>query len=113
MAWIVREYSRLCINLTVRKGNYMKDRKTIDSEDFNKIIIGLNTICRSLSEGICSYTARGILTKSKILSEEQNAITYITDYADLISGVIEVMAGFMGVIADGVDNDELTISAKD
>lgn len=84
----------------------------IDKGNVEQMLFGMNEVCKFMKDNVCGYTADGILSRHKELTEAENAVGYVLDYADMLHGTFEMMSGVLGIITDGLANDEITITAK-
>ena len=84
----------------------------VDASNIETIILGVNTVCSALSIGPYSYTVAGIASGDSIDEQGRNAIRFIEDYYALTAGVLELIAGATGIIADGISNGEVVLSVE-
>ena len=85
----------------------------VDPADMENILLGINELAVGMTDRVYSYTAHGILTENKSLTDEQNAQTFVFDYYELTAGAFRLIAGATSIIVHAIANDELGIKARE
>lgn len=84
----------------------------VDASNIETIILGVNAVCSALSTGPYSYMAAGIARGDRQDEQGRNALEFVNDYYDLTAGVVELIAGAIGIIADGISNGEIELTVR-
>lgn len=84
----------------------------VDTSNLETVIFGVNAVCSALSAGPYGYTAAGIARGDSQDEQGRNALHFVENYYDLTAGVVELIAGATGIIADGISNGEIELTVK-
>lgn len=90
----------------------MKTKMHVEKNNIEQMLFGMEEICRSMLQTACEDTAEEIIRKRDDLSVGDNAVLYVHEYADMLRGVFNVMSGGLGIITDGIANDEIKITVN-
>lgn len=90
----------------------MNNRMYVEGVNIERMLFGMNEICDSMLKTACSDTYEEIIHKKNGVSDADNAMLYVYEYADLMRGVFNLMSGSLGIITDGLANDEIQITVK-
>lgn len=85
----------------------------VDTSNLETVIFGVNAVCSALSTGPYSYIAAGIARGDRQDEQGRNALEFVDDYYDLTAGVMELIAGATGIIADGISNGEIELTSRE
>lgn len=85
----------------------------IDTVNLEIIVGGVNHICQALQVGPYGCTLQGILGDGSMKEQADAARRFLDDYYELTSGILELITGATGIIADGFANGELELSIAD
>lgn len=82
----------------------------VERTDIVTMITGMSIMCEALEQEAFGYSAQGVLTMNKDLTEGENAIEYVRSYVDLVGGALRVMSGALNIISHGIVNNEIEIT---
>lgn len=91
----------------------MCEKMYVDFANIETIILGVNAVCSALSAGPYGYTAAGIARGDSQDEQGRNALHFVENYYDLTAGVVELIAGATGIIADGISNGEIELTSRE
>ena len=89
------------------------ERLIVDRSNLESVVLGVNAICTALKMGPYGYTLQGIVGDGSMKEQGDAALRFLGDYYDLTAGVLELIAGAVGIIADGVANGDLNFQIVD
>ena len=87
------------------------DRKLyIDTAHLETIVLGASRVCDALEMGPYSHTLQGITGRGTPAEQGAAALKFLSDYYDLTAGTLELIAGAVSFLADGIADNDLEFS---
>lgn len=90
----------------------MCEKMYVDAYNLEAVIFGVNAICNALNAGPFGLRQTGVARGDSRDEQGRNALEFVEDYYDLTAGVVELIAGATGIIADGISNGEIELTVK-
>ena len=84
----------------------------VDTFNLETVIFGVNAVCNALSAGPFGLRQVGVARGDSRDEQGRNALEFVENYYDLTAGVLELIAGATGIIADGISNGEIELTVK-
>ena len=89
----------------------MRKKIEVNTEELERMVIGMGEMCEALERECFGYTAEGILSQDN-KTEGENAAEYVRSYVDLLAGAMKTVSAGLHILSEGIANDEIAIVIK-